>query len=354
MIRRSYEINSFLKSGSPIANDLTSNSRRALKFFTTRYPRPEDLPPDPEDDDTSESSAASAASRRTRHGSSPAVPARFPPEWVVDKYKFSIDIQVWRVEIDRINIIPASFEPTPPPSNIATPTPNMAAAAFSEAQRTEMASIIAQAMHMFNQTRLGDPQQPAAAGLQGAQPAPRSGFRPRDVGYFDPNPDILPVEAKDSHNIYHNVFSFTNRLRVKASTMDIATLRQNVDACLLGTADDWYTNQLDDLARSGLRNDPDGVNQWCRSLEARFRDSPGKSLALLESVRYTVRDAKNRRDPADYVNTIVLNSKNAGFASTEYAQVRLAYEHMDRELRQNLPRPSEQSTISNLLTELRY
>ncbi len=50
------------------------------------------------------------------------------------------------------------------------------------------------------------------------------------------------MEAKDSHNIYHNVFSFTNRLRVKASTMDIATLRQNVDACLLRTADDWYTN----------------------------------------------------------------------------------------------------------------
>ncbi len=40
-----------------------------------------------------------------------------------------------------------------------------------------------------------------------------------------------------------NVFSFTNRLRLKASTMDAALLRQSVDACLLGAAIDWYTGR---------------------------------------------------------------------------------------------------------------
>lgn len=110
------------------------------------------------------------------------------------------------------------------------------------------------------------------------------------------------------------------------------------------------TGTLDDLARSGLRNDPDGVNQWCRSLEARFRES----LALLESVRYTVKDAKNRRDPADYINTIVLNSKDAAIAATEAAKVLLAYEHMDGELRRHLPRPTDSSTVSSLLSEIRH
>lgn len=205
----------------------------------------------------------------------------------------------------------------------------------------------------------GQPGQPGAPGRDGtdgvssgarAQPQ----FRPRDIGYFEPNPDAMPVEAKDSHNVYHNVFSFTNRLRVKSITMDAALLRQNLDSCLLGTADDWYTNQLSNLARSGLRNDPDGVTQWCDALETRFQDSPSKSLSLLEAVRYTVRDARSRRDPADYLSSIVLNSKNAGIATTEAAQVLLAYEHMDSQLRRDLPRPTALSTVADLMEELRH
>lgn len=144
-------------------------------------------------------------------------------------------------------------------------------------------------------------------------------FRARDIGYFDPNPQSMPVEVKDNHNIYHNVFSFTSRLRVKATTMDPSVLRLNLDSCLLGSADDWFTNQLTHASRQGLRHDPDGVKGWCDTLEERFRDSPSKSLSMLEAIRYTTKDARNRRDPADYVSTIVLNSKNAGIAPTEAA-----------------------------------
>ena len=143
-------------------------------------------------------------------------------------------------------------------------------------------------------------------------------------------------------------------MRVKATTPDIAVIRQNIDSCLLGTADDWFTNQLSHIIRVGLRNDPTGITEWCNALEARFKDSPGKSLTMLEAIRYTIRDAKNQRDPADYVSSIVLNSKNAGIADTEAAQVLLAYEHLDGELRQNLPRLTPTSTVSDLLDELRH
>lgn len=136
--------------------------------------------------------------------------------------------------------------------------------------------------------------------------------------------------------------------------MDVDVLWQNIDSCLLGTAEDWFTNQLSQIIRVGLRNDPTGIIEWYNTLEARFKDSPGKSLTLLEAIRYTVKDARNRRDPADYVSSIVLNSKNAGIADTKAAQVLLAYEHLDGELRQNLPRPTATSTNSDLLDELRH
>lgn len=83
------------------------------------------------------------------------------------------------------------------------------------------------------------------------------------------------------------------------------------------------------------------MNQWCQSLEARFRDSLDKSF----------KDPKNRRDPADYVDTIVLNSKNAGGASAEAAQVLLAYEDLDGEVGRDLPRPTDMSTVIGLLGE---
>lgn len=127
----------------------------------------------------------------------------------------------------------------------------------------------------------------------------RPQFRPRDVGYFDPAPGPA-IEVKDNHNVYHNVFSFTTRLRVKATTMNASLLRQNLDSCLLSAAENWYTNELAHLSRIDLRNDINGVKEWCNALEARFRDSSSKSLATLEAIRYTVKDARSRRDPLDY------------------------------------------------------
>ena len=93
-------------------------------------------------------------------------------------------------------------------------------------------------------------------------------FRTRNIGYFEPSPGPAIV-VKDNHNVYHNVFSFANRLRVKATTMDATLLRQNLDSYLLGAAGSWHTNELAHLSRIGLRNDINSVKEWC---EIRIHD----------------------------------------------------------------------------------
>ena len=103
-------------------------------------------------------------------------------------------------------------------------------ATFTQAQADQMTAIMANAMRM-----IGMNQQPPLPENKRAPHPP--GFRARDVGYFDPNPDVPAIKVKENHNVYHNVFNFTNRLRVKADTMDVAILRHNLDACLLGTAE---------------------------------------------------------------------------------------------------------------------
>lgn len=121
--------------------------------------------------------------------------------------------------------------------------------------------------------------------------------------------------------------------------MDTGVLRQNLNACLLSAAENWYINKLAHLSRIGLRNNNDRVKEWYNALEARFRDSPSKSLIALKNIRYTVKDARSRRDPLDYVTTLVLYAKNAEIAATEAAQVRLTYKYIDGELRLYLLRP---------------
>ena len=64
-----------------------------------------------------------------------------------------------------------------------------------------------------------------------------SAFRSQNIDYFDSNSDVESFEVKKNHQIYHNMFSFINCLQVKALTMNIVLLRQNLNFCLLEKAD---------------------------------------------------------------------------------------------------------------------
>ena len=138
-----YQINAFIRSGNPYVADLTANTHRAVRYFLATFPRPAELPPDTVDEPSS--------TRQTRASSTPTDIPRYPPDWVVDKHRFLTDINQWRVSLEQDAIVPVNFEPTPNNSRHESPSTNNnmannAAGNFSEAQRTEMANIIAQAM----------------------------------------------------------------------------------------------------------------------------------------------------------------------------------------------------------------
>ena len=144
-------------------------------------------------------------------------------------------------------------------------------------------------------------------------------FRARDVDYFDPNSEAEPVEVTENYRIYHNIFSFTNRLQECVVIMDPTVLRDNVPNCLIGKAKRWYTEELSNITRLGLQNS--SINDWCDLLKQRFRDPPAKSQTALEMEQYTIQDVRRRRDPADYIQSIVLLGQNAGTATTDATQV---------------------------------
>ena len=139
-----------------------------------------------------------------------------------------------------------------------------------------------------------------AAAVTNAQQADRAthptltshGFRARDLGMFNPDPSLEAVKSKEGYQIFHDVWSFTERVKSKSTTPELVkVIRENLDACLLGKAKRWYTSETDAVGKNGLRNDPDSCTLWCKALESRFRKAPGISLSRLESLRYTFCDA---------------------------------------------------------------
>ena len=245
-----------------------------------------------------------------------------------------------------------SESPAPGPEPHA---PRMAVLAFTPEMLEQLQHMITMAVNARDREQGAAPPGPPGPPGEAGPPGPPgdingNNFRPKDIGYFDPTEGMSDsIDERDRDRTYRNVFSFTNRLRVKATTIDPAVIRHNLDTCLLGKADTWYTEELSHVQRVGLRADNNGVNEWCKALENRFRDSPTKAMEKPETTRYTLLDARRRKEPSEYVQSIIINGRNAGIAETERSQVMLAWQHMDAELRRDLPRPSDRSTISQFI-----
>lgn len=95
-----------------------------------------------------------------------------------------------------------------------------------------------------------------------------------------------------------------------AEVKGASTVRDNLYTCLRGTALAWYTfNSNDDQKR--LTKLGNGVEEWARILLKRFRESPGVALATVIKERYTMEDARSRREPIEFAQVITRAARSA-------------------------------------------
>ena len=84
----------------------------------------------------------------------------------------------------------------------------------------------------------------------------QTSWKSSEIGFFYPDMPISwgceDVVDREDKIYYRSATTFTNRLRIAASTRDAAKIRQNLDTCLHGEAKKWWTNELDELVRVGL------------------------------------------------------------------------------------------------------
>jgi hypothetical protein len=153
------------------------------------------------------------------------------------------------------------------------------------------------------------------------------------------------IIEKDGKLYYRNVYSFTNRIRVASQTRDIAKLRQMLDTCLRGEAELWWNNQLDNVMRRGYLTG-EGVEDFCKALEIRFRPPPSEALAKYNATRYSVEDCRSRRSITEYVATLEAAAKACGLGPAKddlqkRGLVIQTWMHLDLALRETVDEPSE-------------
>ncbi|RKF53462.1 hypothetical protein OnM2_105004c [Erysiphe neolycopersici] len=146
-----------------------------------------------------------------------------------------------------------------------------------------------------------------------------------------PQQKIVSVEKLDNSTVYHKVFSFT--VRVKAKALGVTE----------GKAELWYTSEISRTTRAGLKA---SIENWCEELETRFQMSPGIALERLERLKYTIVDVKQRKDPEEFMRSIIVLGKSARTANSEYAQILTAHRHLAAELRIQIPTPIANTNLT--------
>ena len=202
----------------------------------------------------------------------------------------------------------------------------------------------------------GPPGEPGEQGVQGeATVTPSDRWNATDLGYFDPHLDksygegeIVTV-GKDLY--FRSVILFIERIKDIAAVKGDALVRTNLNTSLRGAALKWYTAELSNLERTGLRNDPRGVEEWCNALLARFKELPGVALSHLTSEKYTLADARARREPADYVQAIIRHAKSANIDAV-VNQLTFAHQGIAAELRVFIDPPSPTTTVASFILSL--
>ncbi|OJD20690.1 hypothetical protein ACJ73_07976, partial [Blastomyces percursus] len=243
--------------------------------------------------------------------------------------------------------------PVNPASNNMAQHAEPSTGAFSRAQQEVLDSMFNQILSRLDQRQNDNGPSTASEPPATVVQATTAYWKATDIGIFWPeaqgDEDVLD---KDSKTYYRDVFSFTTRLRVAAQTKDPAIIRHDIALCLKGSANTWWTMELDDVTRYGLINHPNGVQAICDKLEKRFRQAPSKALAKFEQMTYTIQDAQNGRSVAAYAAELVAQAKQCGFADSPDILVLQIWRHLDLPLRLNIDEPSPGTSVEAFVQEL--
>ena len=250
--------------------------------------------------------------------------------------------------VEKIQRVPPSIEQRPP----TEPTSNMASNQLNAALLEQIEAMINRAITACMAT-----PQPSSQPEQGRDVNwTNTRWYAADLGFFDPGYEGKtvatgdPMEHAGKDTIFRDVHLFMERIRDIAAVKRDEVVRQNLSMCLKGVALAWYTSELT-MDQKQLLKLGQGIEQWEQKLVARFKERPNKAMATMVRERYTIADARNKREPREYAGIIMRAAKSAKLGGTGHI-IMLIYNGLDIEFQRDITMPTLATTLEVFLQEL--
>ena len=131
---------------------------------------------------------------------------------------------------------------------------------------------------------------------------------------------------KNNYNIYHNVFSFTQRLWAIAVDEMVFIITKNLHFCLMNIVNSWYINELNDDSRRIYKIG--FIQQWCIVLKRWFKESANQALTKFHQVQYTIADVRKRWDFSEFIQDVIILKSNSYTLISFNAQTMYAFKRI--------------------------
>ena len=175
-------------------------------------------------------------------------------------------------------------------------------------------------------------------------------WNPEEIGLFDPDYESTGAVVNGGKTVfYRDVYAFTDRLD------DMAVIRGEEKLCtvipqtLRGSALIWHSTELSPTEKRGMRIAT--VEEWKQALIQRFKIRVPIALAKIRSATYTLNDARERKNPREFVQDIMRYSKAAN-QTAMLSQLSSAWYNLDAEFRRDIPEPNENTTANIFLDQI--
>jgi hypothetical protein len=111
----------------------------------------------------------------------------------------------------------------------------------------------------------------------------------------------------------------------------------------------WYTAELSEEAKELVRTG-NNLDVWERYLIKRFRDRSNVAMVTIIRERYTMDDARRRREPREYASFIMRAARSA--EPGEAHQIMLIYNSLDLEFQRDVSMPGLTMKMQDFLQSL--
>ena len=228
---------------------------------------------------------------------------------------------------------------------------------FTDLQRAELADIIVAVTRQQQQTQpSGEPGGPAddppgnPGNNNNGTGSNVKEWNADEIGFFDPDYEgSAAVVNAGKHVFYRDVYVFIDRCKDMAPLRGEDKLRTVLPQCFRGAALIWHSTELSEMEKILLRGT--NLGGWYEAMVHRFKERTPVALASLQKSKYTMTDAKDRKDPRSFVQDIIRHAKAANLTSV-HNQLIMAWNNLDWEFRLHIPAPTVTTTVRKFLEEL--